>query len=236
MNRQDRDIEDYGVIGNLETCALVASDGSIDWLCLPYLESPSVFGALLDAEKGGRFRVGPAGESVSRRAYDGPTNVLMTSFETPSGSAVLTDFMPVKGITPPDRVRTLFRKLACTAGEVEAEVLFDPRPGYASAAAAVEKIHGGIECRWGGERVYFNSPVHLEVGRDGARGRFRLRQGEIAWFSLGYGERPPAGTRAAGSCSTRSSDSGSPGRTGAAAKPAWSRNPGTTWWSVPDWC
>jgi len=147
---QDKDIEDYGVIGNLETCALVARDASIDWLCFPFLESPSLFGALLDSEKGGRFHVRPAGEFVSRQAYNSATNVLTSSFESASGAAVLTDFMPVKGVTDQGPLRALYRKLACTQGEVEAEALFDPRPDYAAADASVELLEGGALCSWGG--------------------------------------------------------------------------------------
>ena len=86
----------YGAIGEGHTCALVGLNGSVDWLCLPRFDSPSVFGSLLDPERGGRFRVCPAGGGYeSLQAYDDATNVLQTLFRRPDqGAVVLTDFMP----------------------------------------------------------------------------------------------------------------------------------------------
>ncbi|MEG6552538.1 trehalase-like domain-containing protein, partial [Desulfocurvibacter africanus] len=88
-------ISDYGIIGNLRTIALVGLDGSVDWLCLPYIDSPSVFAALLDHEKGGRFRVQPADDFDSVAEYLPESNVLRTRFRTRAGVLELTDFMAV---------------------------------------------------------------------------------------------------------------------------------------------
>jgi GH15 family glucan-1,4-alpha-glucosidase len=90
-----RKISDYGIIGNLTSVALVALDGSIDWLCFPYMDSPSVFGALLDAGKGGRFRIFPAEEWDSTAEYVPETNILHTRFRTAGGVLEVVDFMPV---------------------------------------------------------------------------------------------------------------------------------------------
>ncbi|HWP91320.1 MAG TPA: trehalase-like domain-containing protein [Thermodesulfobacteriota bacterium] len=95
MDRVYKRLEDYGVIGNLETCALVGNDGSIDWCCFPHLESPSVFAAILDAEKGGYFRIGPKHGVQAKQSYLEDTNILQTTFQCESGTVVLTDFMPV---------------------------------------------------------------------------------------------------------------------------------------------
>src|SRR5215813_13665878 len=92
-------IEDYGVIGDLHTVALVGKNGSIDWCCIPRFDSPSVFGALLDAQKGGFFRISPLldnGTQVGhRQLYLPETNILITRFLTADGVGEITDFMPV---------------------------------------------------------------------------------------------------------------------------------------------
>src|SRR3970282_102891 len=87
-------ISDYGVIGDMRSTALVSRDGSIDWLCWPRFDSPSIFAALLD-EQGGQWRLAPEGPGRVTRRYLERTNVLETRFETGDGVAVLTDFMPV---------------------------------------------------------------------------------------------------------------------------------------------
>src|ERR1041385_4845677 len=91
----DREIGDYAIIGDCRTAAIVSRDGSIDWLCLPHFSGPSVFAALLDQERGGRFRIRPEGRFRSLRRYCGATAVLETTFEKPTGSAHHIDAMPV---------------------------------------------------------------------------------------------------------------------------------------------
>jgi GH15 family glucan-1,4-alpha-glucosidase len=89
-------IENYGMIGDMHTVALVGADGSIDWLCVPRFDSPSVFAAILDDEKGGRFKIAPVSNDVTCKQFYWPeTNVLITRFLGPAGAAELTDFMPV---------------------------------------------------------------------------------------------------------------------------------------------
>src|ERR1700742_4603670 len=96
MESHYQPIENYGVIGNLRTAALVGMDGSIDWLCLPHFDSPSVFAALLDDQRGGRFRVGPRESGVAHKQLYWPeTNVLTTRFLARDGVSYLDDFMPV---------------------------------------------------------------------------------------------------------------------------------------------
>src|SRR3954453_12810245 len=92
-------IENYGVIGNMRTAALVGMDGSIDWLCFPHFDSPSVFAAILDDEKGGRFRISAVDEHVTyKQLYWPDTNVLITRFLSAAGVGEIEDFMPA-GIT-----------------------------------------------------------------------------------------------------------------------------------------
>ncbi len=93
-------IEEYGVIGDLHTAAIIGTNGSIDWFCYPRFDSPSVFGAVLDDAKGGRFRISPVKDEVtSRQLYIPDTNILLTRFLTADGVSEITDFMPVG---PPD--------------------------------------------------------------------------------------------------------------------------------------
>jgi GH15 family glucan-1,4-alpha-glucosidase len=95
--RADAPISDYGAIGNLRTVALVGLDGSIDWWCPPVLSNPSVFGALLDRHKAGRFRISPRHVRRREQRYVDETNVLETSFEAEGGRLTVTDFMPLIG-------------------------------------------------------------------------------------------------------------------------------------------
>ncbi|MBA3952773.1 MAG: glycoside hydrolase family 15 protein, partial [Rubrobacter sp.] len=89
-------IQDYGIIGDMHSAALVGTDGSIDWLCFPHFDSPSVFAAILDDEKGGRFKIAPAGEEAARKQLYWPdTNVLITRFFSPDGVGEIIDYMPV---------------------------------------------------------------------------------------------------------------------------------------------
>ena len=98
MGSRYQPIENYGVIGNLRTAALVGMDGSIDWLCLPHFDSPSVFAAILDDRKGGRFRIAPAGDHFRRKQFYWPdTTILVTRFLHDDGVGEIEDYMPVGG-------------------------------------------------------------------------------------------------------------------------------------------
>ena len=88
-------IQDHGIIGDLQTVALVGMDGSIDWFCFPYFDSPSVFAAILNDAKGGRFRIAPTCGTTRKQFYRPETNVLITRFLTAEGVGQVTDFMPV---------------------------------------------------------------------------------------------------------------------------------------------
>src|SRR5208282_3708732 len=111
-------IEHHGIIGNLRTAALVAMDGSIDWLCLPRFDSPSVFGAILDHAKGGRFRIAPTCEDYTNTQYYWPsTNVLITRWRSSQGAAEITDFMPMGDAEQRDAC-PLVRRVQAVRGSV----------------------------------------------------------------------------------------------------------------------
>ena len=105
-------IENYGLIGNMRTTALVGMNGSIDWFCFPYFDSPSVFGAILDDAKGGRFKIAPVPDGVKSKQYYWPdTNVLVTRFHTPAGVGRVIDFMPIDAPTSDGTRHKLIRRV-----------------------------------------------------------------------------------------------------------------------------
>jgi GH15 family glucan-1,4-alpha-glucosidase len=109
-------ISDHGLIGDLQTAALVSTDGTVDWFCCPRFDSPSVFASLLDAERGGYFRITPdTSDYVSKQLYFLDTAMLITRFMTPDGVGEVTDFMPIAGTMPTDRHR-LVRLLRVVRG------------------------------------------------------------------------------------------------------------------------
>src|ERR1051325_719775 len=125
-------IQDYGIIGNGRSAALVSRSGSIDWLCWPRFDSPSLLAALLDPARGGHFSIAPTAPFTATRAYEDESNVLATTFTTADGEARLTDLMPV--LSEEDKATTLFPEheilRLCTGvrGTVELRVEFQPRP------------------------------------------------------------------------------------------------------------
>jgi GH15 family glucan-1,4-alpha-glucosidase len=138
-------IADHGLIGDLQTAALVSTDGSVDWFCCPRFDSPSVFGALLDDERGGRLRIRPAsGDYSSTQMYLPDTAVLITRFVTPHGLGEVVDFMPPAGRTATGNHR-LVRMLRCVRGEMSFEVEITPRFDYGRTAHRLELTdHGAV--------------------------------------------------------------------------------------------
>ncbi len=184
-------LEEYGLVGNLETCALIGRDGAIDWCCLPYLQSPSVFAAILDVDEGGRFALEPVDSYEATQRYLPRTNVLETTFETASGTITTTDFMPMLSDDPetPFSEPWLFRKVECRDGTVTLDVEFTPRFDYARARTVVEPLGDGVIARGNGEHVSLTPPVPLGVDGNAATGTHTLEAGEVAWYSLQYGQR-----------------------------------------------
>ena len=190
MARDYKRIEDYGLIGNLATCVLIGRDGSIDWCCFPHMESPSVFAAILDVEKGGHFSIKPRESSLGQQTYVDRTNVLQTTFETPSGVIIITDFMPLTGHPDPQH-QAILRKVACLQGSVDLEIEFKPRFDYARAVPSVEPALQGVVAPWQDHVLFLQSPYPLEVYGGEARGTFTINEDQSHWFSLRYGDRDP---------------------------------------------
>src|SRR3954452_15311806 len=137
-------IEDYGIIGNLQTVALVGMSGSIDWLCLPHFDSPSVFGAILDEHKGGYFRISPTAERVTKKQVYWPeTNVLITRFLLADGVVEVVDYMPVGVKRGAPGFRQLVRRVEAIRGSVPVRVECYPAFNYARDEHRVEIAKGG---------------------------------------------------------------------------------------------
>ncbi len=137
-------ISDHGLIGDLQTAALVSTDGTVDWFCCPRFDSPSVFASLLDADKGGYFRIAPERDDyVSRQLYLPDTAVLITRFHTPDGVGEVYDFMPVAGKRATDRHR-LVRQVRVVRGTMKFNLELQPRFDYARRKHKVV-----VQLRWG---------------------------------------------------------------------------------------
>ena len=122
-------IENYGIIGNMRTMALIGMNGSIDWYCYPQFDSPSIFGAILDDKKGGRFQISANADGIRHKQFYWPsTNVLVTRFLLKDGIAELEDFMPVGLPSDSPGYHHLYRRIRCVRSAVH--VLLSCRPAF----------------------------------------------------------------------------------------------------------
>jgi len=191
-------IGDYALIGDGRSAALVSRAGSLDWLCWPRFDSPSIFAALLDTERCGRFQVRPTGTFRSERRYLPDTNVLETVFHTSSGTIALRDLMPVASeadkraaLTPEHEV---LRELEGLAGRVEIEVVYTPRPDYGRRHPDLTSRGAfGLWCEVPGGALALHSDLPLRRTPDGhgASGAATIAAGERKHLSLVYSADAP---------------------------------------------
>ncbi len=177
-------IENYGVIGNLRTAALVGMDGSIDWLCLPQFDSPSVFGAILDDAKGGRFRISTPCDKTRRKQFYWPaTNVLITRFQSDQGVGEILDFMPIPGAgkSTPDQI---VRQVKVSRGEMTFELVCEPAFDYARSEHSTTVSEGSAWFQHDSLTLCLATPVPLSKSRTGVTSTFTLKEGESAEFVL----------------------------------------------------
>jgi GH15 family glucan-1,4-alpha-glucosidase len=177
-------IENHGIIGNMHSAALVGLDGTIDWLCLPRFDSPSVFGAILDADKGGWFRIAPAaaGELRRKQFYWPDTNVLITRFLHPDGIAEVEDYMPVGPGAAPNA--QLVRRVRVVRGRLPLEVECRPAFDYARARHTTSVNDHGARFDGPGLSLGLAASVPLRPDADGVVAAFQLGEGESATFVL----------------------------------------------------
>src|SRR5262245_13749343 len=177
-------IEDYAIIGDCETAALVGRDGSIDWLCLPRFDSGACFAALLGTSDHGRWQIAPAedGAKVSRR-YRPDTLILETRFETPSGVAMLTDFMALRG-----QSSHLVRLVRGISGRIAFATELVIRFGYGDIVPWVVKAEDGrLRAVAGPDKLLLHSSAALHGKNFRTVGTFEVVAGETASFVLSYG-------------------------------------------------
>jgi GH15 family glucan-1,4-alpha-glucosidase len=190
-------IEDYGLIGDMHTAALVGKNGSIDWFCYPAFDSPSIFGAILDDKKGGRFKIFPVCECLKEKQLYWPeTNVLITRFLSSDGVVEIMDLMlpPKPGGAAPHRSK-IFRRVQSVRGEVPFFVECLPAFDYARAAHQVKLVPNGALFETPTLRMGLSAPIRLEVDGTGVVGDFSLPEGKSITFvfqEIGPGETVPA--------------------------------------------
>jgi GH15 family glucan-1,4-alpha-glucosidase len=189
-------IENHGVIGNLETVALVGIDGTIDFCCFPDFDSPTIFADLLDADKGGRFSIAAVLQnSRPKQSYLPNTNILLTRFLSPDGVGEVSDFMPVfDGQNASEAERRecskIIRRAKCVRGEVRFQMVCQPRFDYARAKHVVKKLsdtevlfipesikHPTLRLRSGTPLQIVDNDIHAD---------FILKAGEKALFVLEF--------------------------------------------------
>lgn len=188
-------IQDYAVIGNCRSAALISKEGSIDWLCLPKFDSPSLFAALLDDE-GGFWKIAPETSSEISREYLESTNILKTEFRTETGIAILTDFMPIfseeekkKKLQPNNEI---VRFVEVLKGFVDLEIVFQPKPNFALSKAKL-KNKGKLGIRIETPELFtLQSSCTLEIHNNIASTSLRLLEKEFLSFSLTYHADSPA--------------------------------------------
>jgi GH15 family glucan-1,4-alpha-glucosidase len=177
-------IEDYGLIGDCESAALVGRDGSIDWLCWPRFDSDACFAALLGDPRHGRWLLAPKdGNCTSTRRYRGNTLVLETRFETPSGTVLVIDFMPPRHGQASDLMRLVIGERGDLAMHFELVVRF----GYGAATPWVTRVDKGIWSAIAGpDMVVLHTDVPIQGENMKSVADFTVRAGESVSFTLTY--------------------------------------------------
>jgi GH15 family glucan-1,4-alpha-glucosidase len=181
-------IDAHALLSDCHSAALVTADGSVDWMCLPRFDSPSVFGRLLD-DDAGHWSIRPAGEYTTRRRYLDRTLVLETTFRAASGTVVLTDALAVGAdnrghMLGSGAPHLLIRSLTCVAGSADVDVVCAPRPEYGLLRPVLSQVDGGVAARGGAEWLVLSSPVPLTLQQSTAMARIAMTAGQTLAFGL----------------------------------------------------
>ncbi len=182
-------IADHGLIGDLRTCALVATDGTIDWFCSPRFDSPSVFGSILDPDRGGNWTLTPTCEvSRTQQFYFPDTAVLITRFLTEDGVAEVHDFMPVLGAGDPEHRQRIVRRITGVRGKIRLRMRVDARPDYGRRRCRAEEDGDGVLITGDGMRLGLIGSADLSIDEGDENtcvsAEFELVKGDRALFVL----------------------------------------------------
>ena len=182
-------VAEHGLIGDLRTCALVGSDGSINWFCAPRFDSPSVFGAILDPERGGSWTISTARkDSRTHQFYFPQSAALITRFLTADGVIEVHDFMPVLQPKDDTHVQRLVRRVVAVRGTTTVNMVLDARPDYGRRRFDVQSGHGTARFRLDELAMQLRSSVDLTVDDTVIAAEFELKPGQTAEFVLEVGE------------------------------------------------
>jgi GH15 family glucan-1,4-alpha-glucosidase len=178
-------IGEHGVVGDLHTIALVGVDGTIDWYCCPRFDAPSVFGALLDARRGGRYRIAPITRDwASKQLYFPDTNVLITRFLSPEGVGEVQDFMPIARTAERAARHRLIRRVTVIRGQMRFRVELEPRFDYGRVEHEIELQEHGVLFHAPDLCLALQASTPFRVADGGIQGEFELRAGSSATFVL----------------------------------------------------
>ena len=178
-------IEDYGIVGNLRTAALIGKDGSIDWMCFPRFDSPSVFAAILDDQKGGFFRIAPTIDEVTRKQHYWPdTNVLVTRFLGADGVGEVIDFMPMQPGGNGQSKGRLIRRVRVLRGSMRFRLECRPAFNYARDTHNTRIVDGGAHFSADGLHLALKSGIRLQHDGTGVVVEFSLGEGRGRSFEL----------------------------------------------------
>jgi len=172
-------IEDHGLIGDLQTAALVATDGTIDWFCCPRFDSPSVFASLLDHRKGGKFELHTVDDCVTKQMYQPDTAVLITRFLSPQGVAEVIDFMPIENPTSVTDHHRIGRAVRGVRGQLDFEALVQPRFDYGRESHTTHVNGTSAVFEAPSLTLHLNGTIPLEQHGQDVRSRFTVRAGDF---------------------------------------------------------
>jgi alpha,alpha-trehalase len=191
-------IADYALLSDRHSAALVNRDGSIDWLCFPRFDSPSILGRLL-GDQAGHWSIRAASTTQVTRRYLDRTMVLETTFHTPTGTVTMTDALALGEGNRGHQLgrgapHLLLRRATCVEGEVELSLEYVPRPEYGLVHPLLDAVDGGVTASGGADVLVLSSPTALTVDQAVVSGQLTLRRGESASFALHHKKWAEAGT------------------------------------------